>query len=1766
MHPAAVASQAGWPPSMAALDFLPPHFVEPAKKQRERLQPEPAAAGNPPPAQLLEQAQAALQAKNPQQAFDLYARALKQGGVGRYSAWFGLSRAAVASRPDGWKEKRQMRQEAIGGAINAYLTANDRTQAANSLASLGQALEQWPDWRASIRAWRASLALAENSEYRAHLDKLVAKHGFRIIDHEVSADARDPRICVNFSDPLAMDGAPLSDYVTVDRPDLAVEPEEGSICIDGVRHGERYRIGLRAGLPAHDGEKLPKTVELEVYVRDRGPSLHFPGRAYVLPSGGGASLPIVSVNTDVIQASLYRIGDRALGGFAADENLFETLNEDSASELAERSGELLWKGEFDVRNTLNEDITSTLPLAELIGESALKPGIYVLTARSRERLEQDYSYATQWFVISDLGLTALSGDDGLHALVRSLATAEPLANVRLQLRALNQQVLGEAVTDARGHAQFDPGLLRGTGGNRAVLLSAESSSGDYGFLDLDGSPFDLTDRGVAGRPAPGPIDTFLTSERGVYRPGETVALTALTRDPKARAVVDLPLTFIIARPDGVEFLRQRVTDQGLGSYALELALLPDAMRGTWQAALHLDPDKPALATASFLVEDFEPERLEFDLTTQAKQIDPRDPPVLAIDARYLYGAPAANLRVEGQARVTASDSLAAYPGYRFGLANEDFTPELELFEAAETDLSGQAEIPVALPEAVSASQPLRAKISVRVIEGSGRPVERELQLPLADERSRLGLKPLFDGSLPEGANAAFELLALDAAGEPMSADDLSWTLSRVTTSFQWYQRDGDWRFEPIKERRRVASGTLDTAAAAPAKLETPIDWGAYELEVKAPSGALVPVSLAFDAGWYVSPKAFDTPDAVKLVLDKADYRVGETARVHLEPRFPGLALVMVINQGIVAMHPVQVSEEGAEIELPVTADWGSGAYVTAALYRPLDVAAKRMPKRAIGLQWAGVDPEARKLDVKIDAPAQVAPRGPLPIGLEIANLPAGETAYLTVAAVDEGILNLTDFKTPAPDAWYFGQRRLGLEIRDLYGRLIDPLQGEPGRLRSGGDAAALMRIDGPPPSEALLAFHSGVLMADDQGRAQVSFDLPDFNGRARLMAMAWTEDGVGHAAADALIRDPVVVSASLPRFLAPGDRSRLLIDLTHVEGPAGQVKLELASGGETLALDGPTIAEFTLTPKGRARAEFPLKALATGTGQLDLVLTTPDGKRLTKALQLQVRDLTPPVQFTEQRRIVPRSPGLELGAGLLGDAASHALVAGSESWQVSVTGAGALDLVGLLRALDRYPYGCSEQLTSRALPLLYVDTLALGLDQDSDGKRRERVERSIRELAGKQASDGSFGLWSPNDGSNQDQELWLNAYVTDFLTRAAEEGYQPPETVFSLALDNLKNRIAYSSDFDNGGEGIAYALYVLARNGRISLGDLRYYFETKLENFATPMARAQLGAALALQGAQPRARAALESAYQLWQQQANDLGKNGLDDSSWRPDFGSHLRDGAAVLALAAEHLPDAPPMDGLARAVDSLATIKSEGGGLSRNLSTQEQVWLVLAAHARMTGATAPVLQIDGQDHSGPWSGRFDAIDLATSSVVIRNLGEQPQIAMVTVTGQPRTPPPAGGQGYRISRQYYDLTGAPVDVGSGDVIRVQQGTRLIAVLDITADQSGSARLMIEDPLPAGFEIDNPHLLASGDISGLPALKQGPQPLDSPAYQAFLADRMLAAVTLGERDDEHFRLAYAVRAVSPGVFAHPQARVEDMYRPQQRAWTDAGEVEIVPSR
>ena len=1647
-------------------------------------------------------------------------------------AWLDFARASVSRTPENYSDREQAAGDASAAAIDGYLRADTPAARAVALALAGTGLSKRSEWKPAIRAYRASLALAEMTSVRDAYNKLVAEHGFRILSHEVQADSAVPQICIVFSDKLAVGRPDLADFVKVEGGDgVSVEPQASQICIDGIKHGGRYIIRVRAGLPAADGETLESPVELSVYVRDRAPWVGFAGNAYVLPAGPGASIPLSSVNTDKARATIYRIGDRGIAQAIRDGRFLSGLATYSAQQIADETGEKVWQGEIDISSKLNQTMVTAVPVADAVPE--MKPGAYVITAQpSTDDPNQWGQLATQWFIVSDLGLTALSGHDGIHAIVRSLGTAKPVAGVKLRLVAVNNDILGEAVTDDAGYARFEPGLARGTGGVAPQLVVAETDS-DYAFLDLTRAAFDLTDRGVAGRAAPQTLDAFLTPERGIYRPGELVHLTALVRDARADAVTDLPMTLVVERPDGVEFLRKTLRDRGLGGYSEDVALAADAMRGSWSAKLYADPKGTAIAETSVLVEDFEPERLAVELDTQAKTLKADAPVSIDLSARYLYGAPAPDLPIEGDLDIKAVDSLDGFPGYVFGLKADAIEPSRQPLEIdAATDADGKATFDVSLPELPVTTHPLQAGLVIRVADTNGRAVERTLNRPIQPTAPMIGVKTLFSGDLDEGANALFQAILIAPDGTRMAKTGLTWKLERLESDYQWYRSDGRWTYELITNASRVAGGTVDFTADRPASIEAPVDWGQYRLTVEDDGDHPAATSVEFYAGWYRAVSSSETPDTLQVALDKPAYRIGDTAKLRLDPRFAGVALVSVVDDRLIAMKAVEVPEGGTTVDLAVTDQWGPGAYVTATLYRPMDLAAKRMPSRALGLTWAKVDPGDRDLQVSADLPDEMRPRGPMTIPVSIGNLKPGEEAYVTIAAVDVGILNLTNFKAPAPDDWYFGQRKLGMEIRDIYGLLIDRTQGVPGTVRSGGDGG-MSRLQAPPPTQKLLAFYSGILKVDDNGKASVTFDVPDFNGTVRVMVMAWTKTGVGHASQDVFVRDPVVVTASIPRFLARGDTSRLLVEINNVSGAAGDYHLSVATGEGIGFPDADAARTVTLAEKQRVSYVIPIDAKAVGDFDVTVDLSAPTGEDWPTNLMLGVRPAGAPVTH---RDTISVAAG---GTLTVDDALTTEFVPGTASVAVSLGGAGPLDVAGILAALDRYPYGCVEQLSSRAMPLVYLDDVAASVGIAADTEVRARVQKAIRGVLADQAASGAFGLWGPQDAGG---DLWLDSYVTDFLTRAAEKGYDVPDVARTIALDNLSNGVAYASDFEKGGEDVAYALYVLARAGRAAIGDLRYYTDSKLDAFSTPLAKAQLGAAMALYGDRVRAGRAFAAAMA-------DLDRQDAKQG-WRSDYGSSLRDGAAVLTLAAENEVGSVDLHSLALRIASMERNK-------RYTSTQEDSWMLLAAAALIKDSAKTEFSIDGQTIAAPLFRRYTGEALAAKAVNIANLGGQPLEAVVSATGVPLTPEPAGGNGYKIERTVYTPEGEPADIAT-----VGQNDRFVVALTVTAEHDAGGRLLVVDRIPAGFEIENPDISNSGSTASLDWLN-----VDKVDHTEARTDRFVAAINRQDGGPTSYTVAYSMRAVSPGTFAYPAAIVEDMYRPEFNARTAAGTVEVVgPTR
>ncbi len=1642
--------------------------------------------------------------------------------------WLRLARTVRQIKPRDDKEKALLLDRAGTAAYIAYNRARERNAEADSLALLGQTLAERRQWRGALDTMRLALDLRETAELRGQYERLRVEHGFRMLDYSVDSDAVSPRACFQFSETLPDKRTDFSPYVAVlgqDKP--AISANDKQLCVEGLKHGERYQITLRAGLPSTVKENLPKSSEFTIFVRDRKPFVRFSGKAYVLPRTGMRGIPVLSVNTSAVQLSIYRIGDRNLIDTVLGYDFQRNLSRYQAEQIGEARGAKVWSGELAVEQKLNTEVTTAFPVGEALKD--IGSGVYAMTAAAKDAIAEDYEQqATQWFIVSDLGLAAYSTHDGVDVFIHSLASAAPREQIEVRLVARNNEVLATRRTDKNGHAKFEAGLARGEGGLAPAAVVAADKA-DYAFLSLKGAAFDLSDRGVAGRAIPAGLDAFVYTERGVYRTGETVHVTTLLRDAQGAAALNVPLTLVVQRPDGVDYKRVQVQDQGVGGHSLSVPIVSTAATGTWRVRAYTDPKRPAVGEATFLVEDYIPDRIEFDLATQAKML-PRSAPVqLSVDGRFLYGAPASGLELAGAVTIAAAKERPGFAGYTFGMADDEVTAvRQELADLPATDAAGKATFPVALEQVPATSRPLEATVTVSMAESGGRAVERKLTLPVTADAPMIGVKPTFSGrSLDDGANADFDIVMAAPDGTALARAGLRYELLRVETTYQWYRQNGQWEFEPIKRTQRDADGTVAATADKPARISLPVRWGRYRLEVSTgdPNGPVT--SLSFDAGFYAE-SATETPDLLELALDKTDYKPAEVMNVAVTARTAGRLTLDVFTDRLVSSQSQDVKVGTANLKMVVGRDWGTGAYMVATLRRPLDAPAQRMPGRAIGVQWFGIDKAAHTLNVALNAPVAIRPNTTLNLPIKVSGLTPNDEARIVVAAVDVGILNLTSYKPPAPDDYYLGQRRLTAEIRDLYGQLIDGMQGAKGAIRSGGDFGAA-ELSGSPPAQAPLALYSGIVSVGADGTAQVTFDIPAFAGTARVMAVAWSKDRVGKASADVIVRDPVVLTATLPRFLRNGDRGVIQLELDNVEGPAGDYRIAVAADGP-VKLEG-TSPLLTLAAKQRNRVSVPVTASGAGSGTVAVTIAGPDNFSMQRAYALDVR---PATQILSRRtvRALAKGETLTLSNDVFAD-----FVPGTGRAALSVAISTSLDAASLLNALDRYPFGCSEQVASRAMAMLYVNELAAQARLAPDGEIDARIRDAIPRLLARQGSNGSFGLWSVGG-----DDIWLDAYITDFLSRAKERGFEVPQQAFALAIDRLRNYAGSAQEpAKTGGRELAYALYVLARNGAAPVGDLRYLADVKMNDLATPIAKAQLAAALSMVGDKTRADGAYLAALNALPAEPKlDLG---------RADYGSALRDAAALVTLASEGRAPQATIDQAVVRVDAARKLFSA-------TSTQEDAWLVLAARALAKQLTAISLTANGETRQGAFYRSLRADQLA-APLAVTNSGEGTVQAVVSVSGSPLTPEPAAERGFRIERKFFTLDGEPADA-----TKAKQNDRFVVVLTMSEPQPQFGRVIVADYLPAGFEIDNPRLVSSGETGTLAWIQDAAQPVSS----EFRDDRFSAAFDRNKDSAAVFAVAYVVRAVSPGRYVLPQAKVEDMYRPDRFGRTGTGAVEVAAAR
>lgn len=1539
-----------------------------------------------------------------------------------------------------------------------------------------------------------------------------------------SRDDDQSTACLRFSE------RPDPDRVVTDKAFIRLTPDapfslqvrDQSLCLIGLDDETERTVAVLPGFQSDRGSELQAMV-VETIAFDPKPAMvGFVGDGIILPRSDQSVLGLKAMNAEAIDLTLYRVNHRALFEQSPDGGETTVEGDWSWNNAAWQSRVEIHSDRIPTAGGVNELIEVGYPLEPVISD--LGAGAFIVEIeRATDGDSNRVASSWRWLYVTDLALASYRTEEAMHVTVRSIETAKTVGDVNLTLIARNNEVLAEVRSDGSGHAQFPAAALRGTGNLAPKMIMAYAGEDDFAVLDLSRSPLDLTAYDVAGRQTSGPIDAYMFTERGVYRPGETVHLTSLIRDAKARSAFDRDGTLTIQRPDGTEFSESRISPDGqAGALYRQIRLPENAARGRWTVNLALD-GLETVGSTRFSVEDFIPEQLRLELRADEAPIRLGQLRDLTIAADFLYGAPGRGLDAEAEARVSVDLSpFADWTDYRFGNATETYREQLVPIGQGVTNEQGLFTTQIDLAgEAYQSSAPLRLFVTAGVAEPSGRYVRDSLFLPFRSEDAYVGFDPVFEGGYAKrNTPAEIRLIAVDATGEQISLDG-TLSLIREDYDYHWYREDGRWRYRRDRRDIRLEETAISLGADEPYLFSEPLDYGEYRVEFVSEGGATF--SYQFGSGWSRAGGDADAPDRIEMGLSQATVSPGETIALSVNAPFGGVGELVIADRGVRSVQTIRIDEGQSDIRLPIAKGWTSDLYAMLTVYTP---GAEEQPRRAVGLVHIPMDRSSQTIDVSFDMPDRIRPRSTQDVTVKMAGLD-GEQAFLTLAAVDTGILQITDFTPPDPEAHFFGKLAFPLDVFDDYARMLAPFSGID---RVGGDALGGAGLSVVPTT--IVSLFEGPVRVSG-GEATLTLDIPDFQGELTVMAVAWTDTKVGSASAPMIVRDPVTAQLALPRFLAPGDRAVANVALDNVDGESGTYVA-------TVSVDGSQLDRFerALDQGDRSENGVEITAGPAGISTYSLALSGPDTE-LSRDYRLQTRLPNRPVTRTRFVKLeANQSLSLDLAAdrnGLLGNTVEQTVTASFTP---------GLTAQPLLASLQRYPYGCTEQTVSVAQPLLMASAFG-GLPGMDETARLATLQAAVDKLLGRQDADGAFGLWSQGDGQ---ASPYLQLYASDFVLQAEEEGLRVPSaakrrTLSAVrALTQLDQRSNLSLDYNFGmddqspdyelraAERAAYAHALLARYDTVKKSDLLYLDRRFGERIRQSIAQSHLGYALAAVGEEARAANAFARA-------SDRISQTG------QTYYDSDLRNAAALMVLA-----DELPNETVTRAMLALQVDSAE------QLNTHEKAWLLrFLADQRVSGIpfeNAESWRLVGTSAVRQVSSAEDAFD-------IENPETSPVWLQVTTEGIPDGPMSAQSQGATLAKAMFDMEGNPIRDS-----QITRGERFVIRLEARAQSRNDAMWVISDLLPAGVEIEA--ILTSADTGETGPFGWLGELSDMDMTEA-RDDRFVASWRTQSRyADQTRRLAYVVRATTRGDFVFPGAHLEDMYRPERMASTASGRLNVTP--
>jgi alpha-2-macroglobulin len=1503
--------------------------------------------------------------------------------------------------------------------------------------------------------------------------------------------------------------------------DFIVEKRHYGLILSGdFKPGQAYQVEVLRGMPSEKGVLVRESVKSEVVMPDYGPTMRFKTEGMYVSLEGNQNIPIEVTNIDDIKVYIHRVYDNNIV-YLLNNKGYYSIPDDIGIDVDERS--------FSINPQRNKPTEFLLDLKGLIQKDSR--GIFFMRV-----IEPDSGYywsgVSKIILTSDIGMVVKKSEKDMFVWLNSLSSNENIEGASVKVfTKTNQQIL-EGTSDGNGFVYFKD--VDWSGDRKPFVLTA-SKENDQSFIELEKCILSETDFKTEGRPyISSGYEGFLYTDRGIFRPGETVNVKAVLRGPMQDMPESFPVVFEITRPDGREFSKVHGVLSGFGTVGVNINIPDYALTGAYTANLMIPGSKEKIGSVQFSVEEFMPDRLKVSITTDDKSFKLGDVFSVKVKAEEFFGAPAEGRNIEVFYRLRPHEIKPdGFKGYSFTDTTKSYTPRTVSFGQRASDKNGIAGFALELPSDVLPPSGLVCEIRAVVKEIGGRAVTTYTERPVESYPYYIGIRQAKEGHIALGQEGVFEYVVVSADGEKIDAPELEVSIYKIVWN-NILKKDDTGSYRYISESTEELVRTQALKKGESAYSFTPNLWGDYIIRINAKEKPAHSASLKFYCAYSgYMPWAMQRPDRLELKFDKPYYSVGDTAILTVQSPFKGKALITVSKDKIITSSIVDLENQVQKIPILIEEDYTPNAYCAVTVIRPVDPKQDWISYRAYGITPIGIDNKANKLSIDISSPASTMPKEKIKLDIEVKDsqgLP--KQAEVSLALVDEGILSLTNFKTPNPFEFFYGQRGNSIVTSDIYSLLIP----EFGQEKIGADSTPSGDRAPYDPSRRLnpisaqrvkpVVLSKSNIITDADGKASAEFIIPQFSGSLRIMAVVVADKGFASSQGALKVVEPLMIKPNLPRVLSTNDEFIVPVSVFNSIGKDADVNISLiTSDGFSFKSD----KSFNINIQNAKEKAVSFKLRAPNTPQKAVITINAKGQGHESSVvtELAVR---PPVPFTSL-----------MGSGVIKTPADTSIkipgawLKGTERANLIITSLPALQFAGGLKYLMEYPYGCVEQVTSCVFPLLYLKDVAsiVAPDKYSHAQIDSYIQEGITRILAMQTFSGGFSTWP---GYNHAYH-WGSIYATEFLVEASNAGYVVPVLSRNVALDYCEKILSDQSN-EHSLELKAYSCYVLSKAGRLKASWIRRLQE--VQDKLPAHSRLHLAASLFSLGD----RKAVEDI----------LGK-GMPDKKIERETGDTLNSYTKVNAIALSIYMDIDPENQMVPVLVKRLEGSMENGQWG---TTQDNAMALLAL-----GKYANYYKNQDIDYTGKVlvDGKIIAEFDSKAELILTDSSLAGKDIKVSVSGKGDAyyywlsegitiaeTVEEKDQGMQVRRSFLTRDGKALDADS-----IKQGD-VIVVEIMLSSALAYKNVVVEDLLPACFEIENPRIATAEKIDWI---QDG---LLSAEHVDVRDDRLIVFTDLKGEEKEYYR--YVVRAVTRGRFILPAINAYCMYDPSIMSISGQGHVEV----